>query len=186
MKWGVLIVLVVLAGSAPASQFGCKCLLCLADPLGPTARPPCVPPIHKLWHMLEKGKPFPTCTFADGNDGNSWAQQTRNWYDICPAGSQPAPANSHVALGVFNPVIRQYTPSGQTKVSEPDQDGGSFISASGQGSQACVGNLVGTYYDYDEGHAVNLYDSVTWQPPVNNPRAIDVYVDRALFRRVRY
>lgn len=186
MKWGAMIFGLLVVGNATASQLGCKCLLCLSNPAGPTAESECEPPIEELKKRLKKGKPFPKCDMSDGNDGSSWAQQTLNPYDLCPAGSKPAPANSAVALGAYDPIWKKYKPSSTVEISEPDTDDGGFISPSSLGPQACVGNKVGSYYDFDAGYSVGLYDSVAWQAPNSNPRAIDVYIDYKLYKRVRF
>ncbi|MBA8862736.1 hypothetical protein FHW19_004487 [Ochrobactrum anthropi] len=49
---------------AHASDWGCKVLLCLANPGSPTEYAECVPPIEKLYSHLAKGGSFPTCSGA--------------------------------------------------------------------------------------------------------------------------
>ncbi|KVU84279.1 hypothetical protein WK76_24955 [Burkholderia ubonensis] len=48
---------------ARADDWGCKVLLCLANPGGPEQYGACVPPIEKLWSALSHGDPFPSCDF---------------------------------------------------------------------------------------------------------------------------
>src|SRR5205814_2149317 len=50
----------------PTHDWGCEVLLCLANPNGPTAVAPCVPPIRRLWRELARGHAFPTCAMATG------------------------------------------------------------------------------------------------------------------------
>ena len=68
-----------LTSSAQASDYGCKVLLCLANPAGPTAVAQCVPPITQLWRDLARvpPNPFPTCDEARP----AIAVQNTTWYD---------------------------------------------------------------------------------------------------------
>ncbi len=50
--------------------WGCTCILCLADPRGPTTEAACRPPIYALWRHLAKGKPFPPCRTVVGLSTN--------------------------------------------------------------------------------------------------------------------
>lgn len=70
-----------LSQTALASDYGCKVLLCLSNPSGPTAVSQCVPPINQLWDDLRHGRAFPTCDEAgaagSGNHaGNTWASNS--------------------------------------------------------------------------------------------------------------
>lgn len=81
---------VALPINTQASDWGCQCLLCLADPRGPTTESECKPPIKKLWRHLAKGKPFPTCNLVGGSSG-SYANISSSTYGLCP--------NEYSALG---------------------------------------------------------------------------------------
>jgi hypothetical protein len=64
--------------AAHADDWGCRVVLCLANPAGPTAVAECVPPIERLWSELAKGHGFPFCDMntsgASGNSANhAWA-----------------------------------------------------------------------------------------------------------------
>lgn len=181
------------AASAYASEFGCKVLLCLANPTsngGPKGVAECEQPINQLYRDLSKGRPFPSCDMEDGNDGSSYARQIDDPYDPCPTPLQPAARGAYVGLGLRKAGdsiagwwdgSSSYTLTGQPQVSEPQNDSGHS-----SGSRACVGKLVGTYTvgGADNSHTVNLYDRVSWQP-AQNPRAIDVYIDGKWYKRVR-
>jgi hypothetical protein len=52
----------VFDGKARADEWGCKVILCLSNPVGPTQYAECRPPIEKLWRALAKGHSFPTCS----------------------------------------------------------------------------------------------------------------------------
>ena len=76
---------VVISTHASASDYGCRVLLCLANPAGPTAVSQCVPPITQLWRDLARTppRPFPTCDEARP----AYAEQTTTYYDPCPEGT---------------------------------------------------------------------------------------------------
>lgn len=194
-----LVALVFLAvgygGAAHASEYGCKVLLCLANPAsngGPKGVAECVPPINQLYHDLSKGRPFPTCDLADGNDGSSYARPVYDPYDPCPDGTRAATQGSFVVQGTKKTGGRpqngfygwydgNFNLVGQPSVSQPSNDNGYA------GARACVGNLVGQYTagNYDNTYTVQVYDRVVWQQP-QSPSAIDVYIDRKFYQRVRY
>ncbi len=177
---------VLVTSSAYASDYGCKVLLCLATPGNPKQHAECVPPINQLFHDLARGRAFPTCGLADGHDGSSYAKQVNDPYDPCPAGTLPANATSYIVQGSIAPKQSRwqsaYTITGTPTVSQPDN-----TDERGIGSRACVSNPIGQYlggYD-DNRYPVYVYQTVIWQPP-QNPRAIDVYIDNQLYKRVRW
>lgn len=54
-------VYLISGGKARADDWGCKVVLCLSNPGGPTQYQECRPPIEKLWERLAEGRPFPPC-----------------------------------------------------------------------------------------------------------------------------
>src|SRR5262245_40805972 len=84
---------------APTHDWGCEVLLCLANPNGPEAVAPCVPPIERLWSELARGHAFPTCAMAQGPSGRSYAKVSAGGYDPCPAGTAALTAGVVAALG---------------------------------------------------------------------------------------
>lgn len=192
----LLAALAILAAAMPvhASEYGCKVLLCLANPAsngGPKGVAECVPPIDQLYHDLAHGRPFPTCDLADGNNGSSYARQVFDPYDPCPAPLQPAPRGMAVVQGERSSGVgyagwwgrnASYTLAGQPQVSE---SGNLWLYSAG--ARACVGNALGAYtVDGNDGsYTVNVFDKVTWQR-AQNPRAIDVYIDGKWYQRVRW
>ena len=72
---------------ATADDYGCKVLLCLANPSGPMAVSMCMPPITKLYDDLAHGRAFPSCDMAAGPTGRSYAVQNTSYYDPCPTGT---------------------------------------------------------------------------------------------------
>lgn len=169
-----------------ASEYGCKVLLCLANPGNPKQYAECVPPITQLFRDLAKGRSFPTCGLADGHDGSSYAKQVYDPYDPCPTGTQPANPATYVVQG-SNTVNRSrwqsaYNISGQPSISQPNSVDGQWI-----GSRACTANPTGQYIggNGDISYPVYVYKQVIWQAP-QSPHAIDVYIDNQFYQRVRW
>lgn len=180
------------AASVHASDYGCKVLLCLSNPAsngGPKGIAECIPPINQLFHDLRKGRPFPSCDVADGNDGSSYAQVVFDPYDPCPAPLQPAFPGSYVIQGKRilgndggQSGSRGYIVQKEPKVSEPPGRDRQSL-----GPRACIGGLVGAYHldGYDDSSTVAVFDQVIWQP-AQAPQAIDVFVNNARHQRVRW
>jgi hypothetical protein len=182
----------LLATTAQASDYGCKVLLCLSNPLsngGPKGIAECVAPINQLFRDLEKGHVFPSCDLADGNNGNNYAKLTSDPYDRCPDGTQPAEQNSWIAKGAKtnNPSfsMQSYNVLAQPKQSQPMSMESTVIGA----ARACVGGYLGSYTAQQSGdespYDVNVYQNVTWQS-YQSPRAIDVYINNSFFQRIHW
>ena len=171
------------SGSALASDYGCKVLLCLANPAGPTALSQCVPPITQLWRDLASFHPFPTCDEAKP----AVAVQGTAYYDDCPDGTTALAAGS------------QAIQSGSDSVAVGIGNGDGLV-PTGDGSpmpgKVCVGKLlnsvtVGGDSTGDSGGGgspvdIGTYDRVVLLDPAWSPRVIDVYINGALYRRVRW
>lgn len=67
MACAVIMILSVCASSLIASDWGCKCILCLSNPGGPTEFDECKPPIRKLERHLENRGSFPSCNEAEAS-----------------------------------------------------------------------------------------------------------------------
>jgi hypothetical protein len=172
------------ANVAKASEFGCTVLLCLANPAsngGPTGVAECVQPINQLYKDLLKGKPFPSCDLADGNDGTSYAKLVNDPFDPCPDGLAAVAADTWVAEGVRNSKPASSYAEGYDLTQGPKQ--------SGDEVRACVGKVTGAYRDTsterDVYTKIMVYDEVIWQK-ASSPRAIDVYIDNTFQHRVHY
>lgn len=174
-----------LCGSADASDYGCRVLLCLANPAGPTAVAQCVPPITQLWRDLSRvpPNPFPTCDEARP----AIAVQNTTWYDPCPDGTAALDA------GVF--ALQQGAPDtavpslgiGTGDELSPNPVDGVQLSA-----KVCVGRQIGQtsvqvgFGENASSVLVNVYDRVAILDPATSPQVIDVYLNNALYRRVRW
>lgn len=187
----------VIGLSAPvahASDYGCQVLLCLSNPQGPRAVSECRPPIDRLFRDLARGRSFPTCDLASAPNqagGRSWAQQTYNYYDVCPEGTTALASGSFAIVGI-----------GSSRRAPPNA---SIFSGVGEGAagwpeegqlmppKTCVGNRVGSTTALIAGEEgglqsvpVAVYDRAFTLNNSNSPRAIDVYIDSQLYRRVRW
>lgn len=169
-------------GNALASDYGCQVLLCLANPAGPTAVAQCVPPISQLWRDLARvpPRPFPTCDEARP----AVAVQNTTWYDPCPEGTTELAAGT-LALLQSAPTATPYVGIGSGDSLQPSQD-------TTLGQKVCVGNQTGqTTVVTGSGESMsfsqaNLYDHIALLDPATSPRVIDVYLNNALYRRVRW
>lgn len=184
--------------ASQASEYGCKVLLCLANPNGPMAVQECVPPIRQLYRDLSRGRPFPSCEMAEGPGGKSYARQTASYYDTCPEGTaelgQGAFALQHsrtrsgsgTSTPTYTGVIYSGIGSGEG-ITPSSTESGSALPA-----KICVGKKLGstpTTIGNDDGQITveaGVYDSVVTLDAHSSPRAIDVFVDDRLYRRVRW
>lgn len=175
--------------AAHASDYGCKVLLCLANPNGPRAVAECVPPINQLFRDLIRGRAFPTCDLVSSpSGGQSWAQQGMSYYDTCPDGTAALPSGSYAVQGGPNPNDAYYTGIGDGDGLTPSY-GDSYAPMPGK---VCVGKQVGTTVvvtgrgDSYSTISAGVYDQVVMLDAQSSPNIIDVFVDSALYRRVRW
>lgn len=208
----LLVIAAALSGTASparASEYGCKVLLCLANPEGPMAEQACQPPITQLMRDLnaKPPRPFPRC--EEGAPGV--ATPTVRPYERCPDGSH-ALAERRLALRMSAAEFESYLPKDaaqiqlanvpQNTITLSDPVATATARGIGEGSietygtsakKVCVSQFVGTVVfgatygvDGNAGQAVQIYERViTLDPPVS-PRVIDVYIGDKLFNTVRY
>lgn len=190
----VLCAAALAAGAAGAfaddDLYGCKVLLCLAHPEGPTAEPECRPPIERLWRDLRKGRGFPRCKQAESE--GSYVVMGADPYELCPAPLVPAPAGTYIVMGSPAPIDpktgwyvggQQFILGGEPVMSEPPADLGQA-----PGQRACIGTVVGSYTigGADAGtYSVSVVDAVTWLAP-KGARSFDIYIDNAAYKRVHW
>lgn len=192
-----------------SDKWGCEVLLCLSNPNGPRAVPECRPPIDRLFKCLAKRHPckFPKCPRA-GN-GNR-AKQINDHYDPCELlgeGFKEAPigflAQTYVRAKVSNSGLNKYEKRKAEKKGYWDvrynlngidksasQDGGESFPA----SKACVKGTPKKIKEpiecsSDESgdcyRTIYAYDDLIWQEKQSS-RAIDIYIDGKIFRRVHW
>jgi len=170
--------------------WGCQVLLCLSNPDGPEALSECRPPIERLHEHLRHGHPFPSCP----SGGSAYARPTSSYYDLCPAGTVELPEAQFGAAASATRFVHYGI-----------GDGGNVAQGNNGGVQTqippkvCVGRRVGQGIVYlttpgggDRGgpgyqaHIVGYYDQLVVLPAHNSPRVIDVYIDNARYKRVRW
>lgn len=165
---------------ARADDFGCKVLLCLADPRGPETEQQCVPPIEQMKAGLAHGDPFPTCDMGSQGQG-TYATQVYTPWNPCTAPLTSAPTGVYIAV---QSTVTSGNPNGFSNAQLSD----------GQMAFACVGNLkaqtsmrLADDGDFRDGTnvAVNVYDQVLWETP-QSPRAIDVYISGKFWQRYHW
>ena len=174
-----VVALFSLTTSANASEFGCKVLLCMANPQsngGPRGIEECVPTINELHKQLSRGKPFPSCDNSDGNDSSqNFARQSFDYYDPCPSGTQAVQSGTVVAQGQHKTGTSikwadryAFDLSGDWAISHTR----TMANPTDLGVRACVGQKKGTFYESET--PIQVYDQVIWQAPKSTPYAIDV------------
>jgi len=170
---------------ASASDYGCRVLMCLSNPAGPTAVAMCIPPITQLWRDLARlpPQPFPTCDEARP----AIAVQNETWYDPCPAGTTALDDGIYaVQQGAPDPAPA-YLGIGEGDNLRPGDENGPVL-----GSKVCVGRAVGqvtVQVGFGENSffvMANVYDRMAILDPATSPRVIDVFLNNALYRRVRW
>ena len=185
----------------PVHDWGCEVLLCLANPAGPTAVAPCVPPIEKLWSELARGHAFPTCTMAAGPGGKSFADLTRRSNDFCPNGTSALGLNQVAMLsGPMPASMTPLAPSGAPTSYVQAEVGAIYVGiGEGDGSplgpdgappppKICVSSPRGnTIVPFGDGSiSVSVFATIFTSVPRGIGRAIDVYIDDKFWQTVRW
>ena len=185
------LVFALAASTTKAADWGCEVLLCLANPAGPMAVAPCVPPITRLWREMARLRfTFPTCAMASGPNGRSWAQLDSNYYDGCPSGTQVLPAGS-IAIRAPSPLALPAAPTYWSGIGDgvglmPSIDGPALS------SKVCVANPVGMTYvtigagDSTQSVPAGIYKNVTIIDPATSPSVVNVFIDSSWYRSVRF
>ena len=176
-----------------ADQWGCEVLLCLSNPAGPTAVKECEPPIHRLWDHLRDGHEFPTCDMAKDGQHSAYAKLGFNYFDPCPPGMHPlARGERAVQAGPRGGMRTAWKPASVSEVLTGigDGEGHSFSDRYARPMPlVCVGNQVGTTSISPDGRSrfrVSVYDRAITLHQQTSPRIIDVFINDALIRRVRW
>jgi len=169
-----------LATIANADDYGCKVLLCLANPNGPKAVSECVDPINRLYDDLRHGRGFPRCDMANAPSGKAYATTGTNWFNDCPTGTGALAPGAYAVQGGDRTQYYQGIGTGEGGVG---------------GQKVCVGNRTGftqvaissgsdngSYNNVD----VGIYDRVVVLNPASSPNYIDVIVNGTRSTRVRW
>jgi hypothetical protein len=192
--FGMLISVAVVSGHA--SDYGCKVLLCLANPNGPMAVSECVPPISQLYRDLARGRSFPTCDLAQGPNGISYARPGYSYYNRCPEGTRELAQGAYAIQGASVPqssYFQQYDGQPYTGIGAGDGlQPGAGDGYSPMPGKVCVGNKVGSMMitqgsgDSQSTYNADVFDNVVIMDPQSTPNIIDVFIDDKLYRRVRW
>lgn len=189
--------LMSVAITAGASDYGCRVLLCLSNPAGPTAVSECVPPISRLRSDLSANppRPFPTCEEANGEASTVLGY---NPYDRCPDGMHSLEAGAYAMLASRVGEIKQSSLAIHPGTWLFQGIGeGDATSAFGQPDvpykKVCVGAKKGEVV-FSSGtrenrvvYRVSTYDAITtMDPAVGSPRYADVLINGKHLRRVRF
>jgi len=177
-------------GTWAEDLWGCQVLLCLSNPNGPEALSECQPPIERLWDQLRHGHPFPNCP----EGGSAYARPTSSYYDLCPAGTTELPSGLFGAAASARKLV--YSGIGDGGNAAQQQYGGMQTQIP---PKVCVGRRVGqgivflpTQGSGERGgpgyqaRVVGYYDQLAVLPAHSSPNVIDVYIDNALYKRVRW
>jgi hypothetical protein len=175
---------------AQADDWGCQVLLCLSNPQGPMAVSECQPPITRLYSALRRGRAFPTCDFAQGPNGRTWAEVENNPYDPCPPGTQALPQGSHA-------IQASSVASNSPSVSAGIGTGANMVAGRGDNfsvlpQKVCVTGYVGdttvTTGQGDDYQSITtgIYQRVALLDPARSPNVINVYIDSVPVRAVRF
>ena len=171
------VALLTAVGHVSASEYGCKVLLCLANPAsngGSKGVADCPEPIDRLYSDLAHGRPFPRCEEAEAC--GSRAVPVNDAFDPCPVPLQPAEPGQYVVQGrqSKNAGASDFALAGTPQVGTAAE-------------RACVGKIVGGFQrgGQDDSYTVLVFDRVVWQK-AQSPRAIDIYQDNVWYQRVHW
>jgi hypothetical protein len=194
--------------------WGCKVLVCLSNPGGPTQFDACKPPIKKLYDAMSSWDfEWPDCMLSNGSNskdgGNYAALGATTYYDDCPEGMTALPDGQNAALGsaVSSTPDWPYGPgyevagahfagigdgSGIRPSALPPSYSGSPVTMP---TKTCVGTKLGeatitsTAPIYGGGRPektiVGIYDNITRIEPSSGYANINVVINNALFKTVR-
>lgn len=199
--YGVMLLAVALGGGAAHAQssdpqWGCKVVLCLANPAGPMSAAACVPPITALWQALSKAPPdpFPTCDQAKAS--GTYAALANTYYKQCPAPLTPLAAGVMAVLATPAQIAgNNYFYGGNEPVLTGIGDGSGSSPQTNIGDSGgtpmpplvCVGKQVGTTItstgsgEDETSTSANAYDQIVLIPADPSSLLVNVYVQNALF-----
>ncbi len=149
-------------------EWGCTCLLCLANPNGWKSVSECQPPVKRLFRHLRKHKPMPRCPQAD--ESKNFIKFVYNPTDPC----------SKMGLNDVTGYVAEGR--GSYQYSQSYQ---------GEGTSYCVGDFQYSYRKCIERDGptcvkritIQVYDQVVKNPEFD-PYALDVTIEGQFWHRV--
>ena len=175
--------------SLVTNDYGCKVLLCLADPQGPKTQTECRPPINRLERDLRRGRPFPTCNMGSASRSN-YARYRVGSADPCPVGTRALAADLKAMSDGSNstpPVTPHGQPTAYTALPPGNVVEANYGIFGLSLQQVCVGNARGSRYVWLNGdtESVPVYDRV-FVGRGQSSRAVDVVIDNKLWHTVHF
>jgi len=196
---------VTCASAVSASDHGCRVLMCISNPAGPTAVSECVPTIDKLKSdMAKPGFSFPKCEEAES--GGSRAVPSSSRYELCPDGFVELPRGV-VALkdadykkAVNPPKYITAKLHGERSgflewnysmyfISKGDDGDNTDYIICGKGGSGSI-DIAKSYTDRegDIRHRVYenavIYEEIALAKAIRASMVVDVYIDNKLYQRI--
>ncbi|WP_018152870.1 hypothetical protein [Leeia oryzae] len=174
---------------------GCRLVLCLANPNGPTSVAECRPDINELYHQLTQEDPFiPSCDSAKAK--GTYFQMRQDHYALCPAGTIDSRTNGmtgrYLQAGTgtisFNAPATGYWNAFNKDGDTPPTALACVSTEKPKAYSVCSDKLhAGSSWGKCEGGytTVYRYHRIVWQVFHPNPQVADVYIDNRLFQRAR-
>lgn len=161
------------------NEWGCTCLLCLANPNGWKSVGECVPPVKRLFRHLRKGKPMPRCPQAD--ESQNYIKFVYNPVNPC----------SKMGLNDVTGYISENRGHEVFSRNWTSWGDGDRTDWQGPGTSYCVGDFLYTYrrcIEREHGRCVRrvtikAYDKVV-PNPMFDPIALDVTIEGKYWHRV--
>ena len=156
------------------------------------------PRVRVVAYNPARGRGFPTCNLAIGPNGRSYATPISSVYDACPTGTSELPVEQYAEL--FAPISAPPTTrSGAPSLYTPASMGLTYAGIGdgrvyGYGSRdnpapakVCVAGYRGNrrYRTADTAYQVAQYETIYVMNAVGG-RAVNVYIDDALWQTVRW
>lgn len=208
-----LMLLAGLSAAAHADDYGCKVMLCMANPKGPMAEATCRPPIERLLRERAQRRPpaYPSCPEASPS---TMAFNFR-LYNDCPAGSAASnegeysvqmsdalwdqinpirPGTSRLMLTLPELPQGTYAQVGVSETGTLDSNY-SGVGTDGSRNRVCVSGGMGLIairlpnndsQSQEQFQYINVVRQQTLIPPNANPRSVDIYIDGKLFKSTSF
>lgn len=188
---------------AHADDYGCKVMLCMSNPSGPTAVAECRPPIERLVRERAQARPpaWPTCEEAAPSTMKFGSRP----YDQCPAGTTALDSDVQalqIAQDTFSLMLKGGVRSGGSSLTTVRvsalPSGTAVLQGIGEGmvnnslDKTCVGKSIGTVEvlngsgDNATSISYPVFGQVVSIAPAASPRVVDILIDGKLFKSTRF
>lgn len=191
-------------GTAHADDYGCKVMLCMANPNGPTAENECKPPIERFLMEQAKKPPEKKPTCEEGKP--AVMKFGMRAFDACPEGTstlgQGIPAiqlTSEVYKSLMLTDPRSYPMGVYPALALPPDvviqtgigDGSALGFLGAQGMKTCVAKPLGVLSASLNGPeasptTLSVFERIVTMAPALSPRVVDIFINDQLYRSTRY